>query len=71
MRVPTTFTATLSPDGRITLAFPPGVEIPQEAISVMTELAGDDAPIAVASCLPPDQVEAIAQRLASLLLGRA
>lgn len=67
----TTFTATLDALGRISLDFPRGAEIPPQILSLMAELAGDDAPIAIAPCLHPDQVEAIAQSLAALLLGRA
>jgi hypothetical protein len=65
-----TFTATLSPSRRITLDLPPGVAIPSQLLHVVGAMGGDN-PIAFADCPPADQVEAMAQRLAALLLGGA
>jgi hypothetical protein len=64
------FTATIDAHGRVTLAFPPGVEPPPSVLALVEELA-EDGPIGVAPCLPPQEVEAMAQRLAALLLGGA
>jgi hypothetical protein len=68
---PQKFKTTIYPDGRIALDVPPDGDLSPGMLSLMTNMAGADAPIAVAPCLPPEQVEGIAQRLAALFLGVA
>ena len=71
-REPITFTATIM-NGTITITTktPEVFEMTRETImSIMIELAGDN-PIAYSDCLEPEDTDAIARRLAKLILGEA
>ncbi len=71
MKTTDDFKVTITLDGRITFEMAPGVEVPDYIMNIAQTMAGDDVPIAVAGCQPMEVIEARAQRLAALLLGRA
>ncbi len=73
MKSPIYFTATIKLDGSITIECddPEDFERARETImSIMTAIAGDN-PIAYSDCLDPQDADAIAHRLAKMILGEA
>ena len=71
MKHPITCTVTIAKDGTISAECksPEDFEHAREPImSMMAAVAGDN-PIAYADCLRPETTEAVAQRLAKMLLG--
>jgi hypothetical protein len=72
MKSPITFTATIT-GGTITVTAksPEDFERARETImEIMTAIAGDNA-IAYTDCLDPEDADAIARRLAKMIMGEA
>ncbi len=66
------FTATITPNGTISVTThdPNDFERARQLIlSIMSAVAGDETPIVYSGCLDPSQADAIARRLARMIIG--
>ena len=70
MQPPFNFTVTIFPDGHIMMEIDdPTDDRAVEHIMEMAKRMAGDSPIAYSDCLTPEQADAIARRLARMIVG--